>query len=227
LKVPNNNIGEKRLLISTIPDQKETYRIKKTDGTYGSLFLGFKEWKLDGWEGNPTLGKALMDCDEIRAGDYVLTSHNAFQNERMQIQRHDLDKFNAYDLEPDEQVFSIPKSFCWIGIRGEGEMFCIGASLICDRVYEPAIETTLIIDDRKKMKNFVQVKQIPDNPSMYFTEDNEICMTEISVGDIIAVHKNADVEHKYVWENEPRSLIRVNFHRDFLGIRTEGLKYEL
>jgi hypothetical protein len=106
-------------------------------------------------------------------------------------------------------------------------MFCIGASLICDRVYEPIIDTTLIMVDQKKMKNFVSVKQMPENPEQYFTEDKEICMTEIAVGDIIAVHKNADVEHKYVWENQPRSIIRVNFERDFLGVRTEGLKYEL
>jgi hypothetical protein len=243
-------MGEKRIIVSTFPDQKETFRIKKNDGTFATLFIGFKEWKTDGWDGNPTLGKALIDCDEIKAGDYVLTMHNAFQNERMQIQRTDIDKLSVLNLEPEERVYSIPKAFCWVGIHPNGEMFCIGSNLICERIYEPSVfseddkqlmdsfaggtiskdafaDVRLSMESKKKLKNFVQVKQLPADPSLYYTDDKSVCMTEISVGDIIAVHKNSDIEHRYMWENQQHSLIRVNFQRDFLGACAEGLKYEL
>lgn len=250
LKVPKSFQREKRLLVSTFPDQKENIRIKKPDGTYAKLFRRFKEWTLDGWESNPTLGRALTDCDEIKVGDYILTSHNAFQNAGTQIAGYDYESNSDIELEDGEEVFSLPKSACWVGIRGDEEMFCIGPSLICKRVYEPSMfsaedkaimesfegsiasktefaDIRLQMDVRKKYDKFVLVEKMPENPSLYFTWDKEISMTEISIGDIIAVYKLSDVEHKYMWNNEPRSIIRVNFERDFLGVKTEGLKYEL
>lgn len=246
--VPNDNLGEKRLLVATFPDQKQTHRIKKNDGTYAELFLGMKEWSLDGWQVNPTVGRALTDCDEIKAGDYVLTQHNAFENKALQISSG-LDQFS---LDEHEEVYCVAKSLCWFGIRPDGEFFCVGSNMVCQRIYEPSLFTEedkalvdsfsgamnktevadvrLVMENRKQIKNIVRVQQMSDSPDEYSTGDKKeqrVCMNEIKPGDLIAVYKHSDVEMKYKWDNEMRSLIRVNFERDFAEAIITDLKYEL
>lgn len=211
MKVPNNHLGQKRLLIAVWPEQKTTHRVKKTDGTYVDIFMGFKEWKINGWDGNPTVGRAINSCDEIEAGDYVLTQHNAFENERKEVPAL------QYLVDPGEKVFAIEKPLIWVGMKPTGEFYCIDKSIICRRIYKPIPVTASGIVGavtREKYHNLVYVERVPDH------------ITEIKPGDIIVVSKQADVELKYVWNNKHKSLIRVNFERDFLGAIVENLEYE-
>jgi hypothetical protein len=211
MQVPNNHIGQKRILVAVWPEQKNRHRVKMPDGSHVDLFMGFKEWKINGWDGNPTVGRAMMDCDEIKAGDYLLTQHNAFENERKEV--FGLDSL----VDPGEKVFAIEKGLLWLGMKATGEIYCIDQSIICKRIYKPIPVTKSGVVGgvtREKYDNLVYVEQVPDH------------IDEIKTGDIIAVNKQADVELKYVWENVHKSIIRVNFERDFLGAVVEGLEYE-
>jgi hypothetical protein len=211
MKVPNNHINQKRLLVAVWPEQKQTHRIKKPDGSHVDLFMGFKEWKLNGWEGNPTVGRAISTCDEIKAGDYLLTQHNAFENEAKEVPALE------YLVDPGEKVFAIEKPLLWLGIRPDGEIYCVDRSIICKRIYKPIkVTPSGLVESvtREKYNSMVYVDKVPE------------CITEVKPGDVIVVSKMADCELKYVWDNQHKSLIRVNFERDFLGAVVEGLEYE-
>lgn len=211
MKVPNNHLNQKRLLVAVWLDQKVMHRIKMPNGSHLDLYMGEKSWKQNGWDGNPTVGRAINSCDEIEAGDYVLTQHNAFENERKEV-------FGLENLvDPGEKVFAIEKPLLWLGMKPTGEIYCIDKSIICKRIYKPiAVTQSGIIGsiNREKYDNLVYVEQVPDH------------IDEIKVGDVIAIAKQADVELKYVWENSHKSVIRVNYERDFLGAIVEGLQYE-
>lgn len=216
MKVPNNHINQKRLLVAVWPEQKNEHRIKMPDGSHLDLFMGRKDWKLNGWDGNPTVGRAITECDEIKPGDFVLTQHNAFENERKEVP--DL----QYLADEGEKVFAIEKALCWVGVRNTEngpEIYCIDKSIIGRRIYKPIPVTESGIFGgvtREQWPNMVYVDMIPE------------AVDEISVGDIIVIAKQADCELKYVWENEHKSLIRVNFERDFLGavVDKTAIKYE-
>ena len=211
MRVPNNHINQKRLLVAVWPDQKNSHRIKLADGGHLDLYMGEKEWKLNGWDGNPTVGRAITECDEIKPGDYVLTQHNAFENERKEVP--DL----QYLADDDERVYAIEKALCWIGIKPTGERYCIDKSIVCRRIYKPIPVTESGIVGavtREQWPNLVYVDQVPEG------------IDEVKPGDIIVVAKQADCELKYVWDNEHKSIIRVNFERDFLGAVVEGIEYE-
>lgn len=211
MKVPNNHVNQKRLLVAVWPEQKTSHRVHLPNGGHVDLYMGEKDWSLNGWDGNPTVGRAMIDCDEIKAGDHVLTQHNAFENERKEV-------FGLDNLtDPGERVFAIEKSLCWLGVNKEGVIYTIDKSLICRRIYKPIpITKSGIVGGitREKYHNLVYVDKVPEG------------VDEINPGDIIAIAKQADVELKYVWENQHKSIIRVNYERDFLGVTVEGLEYE-
>lgn len=211
MQVPNNHINQKRLLVAVWPAQKTSHRIKMPDGSHLDIYMGEKDWKENGWDGNPTVGRAVTSCDEIEMGDYVLTQHNAFENERKEV-------FGMGSLlDEGERLFAIEKPLCWLGVKPTGEIYCIDKSVICRRIYKPIpITPSGVIGGitKEKWDNLVYVEQVPDQ------------IDEIKKGDVIAIAKHADVELKYVWENVHQSIIRVNFDRDFLGATVEGLEYE-
>lgn len=214
--------GQNRVIIKVFVEQKQTHRVKKNDGTYADLFMGFTNSSLNGWNFKPTVGEAISDCDEIKVGDSVFCPYVTFENDALEIMGSDLKRF-GYVLSPGEKAFAVSKDQCWMGVRN-GEIYCIGANMICKRVYEPEIKSCIeIVSDKKKYENYVYVEQMPPHP-----EDHEldgINMSEIKAGDVIAVKTLSDIEFKYVWENEHKSLIRVNFVRDFLGFTNNGLSY--
>lgn len=220
VKDPN---GQQRVILSCFVEQKQSHRVKKNDGTYATLFMGFTDGSFNGWNFKPTIGTAMTDLDEIKVGDEVLFPYTVFENESMRLNHHDL-KMLGMEPEIGVDVYAVEKDLCWMGIR-DGKMFCIGDNMICKRVYEPAPESTLtIVSDRKKYETYVYVEQLPEDPSKY--EFGGINMSEIKVGDIIGVYKKSDLEFKYVLDNEHKSLIRVNFSRDFLGVINNSLAYE-
>lgn len=211
MKIPNNHINQKRLLVAVWPYQKTSHRVALPGGGYVDLYMGEKEWKESGWDGNPTVGRAITACDEIKAGDYVLTQHNAFENERKEVPAL------QYLANQDEKVFSIEKALCWLGMTPEGQIYCIDKSIICRRIYKPIpVTASGVIGGvtREKWHNMVYVEQVPEG------------IDEVKPGDIIVIAKQADVELKYIWENVHKSVIRVNFERDFLGALIEGVEYE-
>jgi hypothetical protein len=224
MRTTKDHQGAHRVLVSAFIEQKQTHRIKKNDGTYANLFMGYSDSSLNGWNSKPTVARALTEIDEIKVGDHILCPYVALTNDAVRILSSDLKRLGI-QVEDGEEVFSISKDMCWMGIRDE-KMFCIGENMICKRIYEPDIESPLIIvQDKKKYETYVYVEQMPEDASKY--EFDGMGMDEIKVGDVIAVKKMSDVEFKYVWNNEHRSLIRVNFSRDFLGFINNNLEYQL
>lgn len=209
MKVPNNHINQKRLLVAVWPEQKTSHRVQLPNGGHVDLYMGEKNWTLNGWDGNPTVGRAITACDEIEAGDYVLTQHNAFENERKEVP--DL----QYLADEGEKVYAIEKPLCWLGVKPTGEMYCIDKSIICKRIYKPVPVTESGVlggVTREKYNNMVYVDLVPEG------------IEDVKKGDIIVVAKQADCELKYVWDNRHQSVIRVNYERDFLGAIVEGMQ---
>ncbi len=218
MKVPNGFRGEERLLVAVWPEQKQSHRIMKKDGTYVDLFLGFKEWRADmnGWETNPTVGRVIVGNDELKAGDFVLTQHNAFENDNKQI--HGVKEVPELSdmVHEGEKVFAIEKSLLWLGITQEGEPYPIGDSLICKRIYEKELKSDsglVIVQDQRQY------------PTMLYLDKKPNHITEIEPGQIIVVSTKSDCELKYVWENKHTSVIRVRYD-SFMGAIVEGLEYE-
>lgn len=214
--------GQDRVLVKVFVEQKQTHRVKKNDGTYANLFTGFLDSSLNGWNFKPTVGIALTNCDEIIEGDFIFCPYITFENDALDI-TITLTK-DLYRLEVGEKVFSVSKDQCWFGMRG-GELFCIGPNMICKRIYKPLPKSKLtIVADRKKYDNYLYIEKMPLQPEKY--EQDEMVMSDLKVGDIIAVKPMSDIEFKYVIDNEHRSLIRANFIRDFLGFTNNSLDYE-
>lgn len=223
MRTTKDHQGNDRVILASFIEQKQTHRVKKADGTYVDLFMGFIDGSLNGWNFKPTVGRALTDLDEIKKGDFVLCPYMVFENDAMQLNKSDLRK-GGIEIEKGEEAFSVGKDLCWMGLR-DNKMYCIGDNMICRRIYEPEMESDLaLVRDRRKHETYIYVEQMPEDPSKY--EFDEMKMSDIKVGDIIAVRKMSDIEFKYVLNNEHKSLIRVNFSRDFLGFTHNELKYE-
>lgn len=223
MRTTKDHQGLQRVLLSSFIEQKQTYRIKKNDGTHVDLYTGEVNSSLDGWVFKPTVGTAMSEIEEIKVGDQVLCPYMVFENDAIKLQLSDLKRIG---IEPEQgvEVFSVSKDMCWMGIRN-AEMFCINDNMICKRIYRPAIKSSLtLVQNRNKYETYVYVEQMPEDPSKYDLDG--ISMSEIKVGDIIGVKPMSDVEFKYVIDNEHKSLIRVNFRRDFLGIINNNLEYE-
>lgn len=224
MRVPNSSTGEKRLLIAVFPDQKHTHRIKKPDGTYvdlcvsmPGLFYEDSEHIWNGWNQNPTIGRAITACDEIEPGDLIITQQNALTNDASKLSRNLTEELQ--DLADEgEEIYAVDKGLAWVGFRKlTGERYCIGESVICKRIYKPIPETesgVVGLLNKEQHKNLLYVEQIPNH------------VTDIKVGDIIPVAKNSDCEVKYVMDNKHASLIRMNYKRDFCGAVIEDLEYE-
>lgn len=223
MRATKDNLGQDRVLIKVFVNQKSEHRIKKTDGTYVNLVIRTLKGSINGWYAKPTIGEAITECGEIKIGDDVMCPYTAFDNERLEIKSTDLKKI-GYELGDDEKVYSVAKSMCWFVFRNE-EPICFGDNMICKRVYRPYPKDNIItVMNKEKYDNYVYVEKMPENPSLY--EKDGMSMSSISPGDIIAVEKFSDVEFTYTCNNEDRSLIRVNFGRDFLGVINNSLEYE-
>jgi len=257
MRATNDHLGQKRVIISVFKDQKTTKNIRKNDGTYAQLFVGFPEWSFNGWDG-ATLGRALSDSGEIKAGDYLLTSYQAYRNDALEMDTVQLKKMGI-EINDNEQAFCVPYSMCWFKIE-EGELFPLGSNMVCSRLYLPGQFTEedrafmdsfrgkissstddfanvrLAMEKKEKYLCYVRVDKMPAFPERYFVTESQregrligdvIRMDCIKEGDIIVVKKLSDIELAYKWDNEYRTVIRVNFERDFAGAIVTGLEYQL